>query len=119
MRQARTIALCLVVTVIAVLSVGPARAAGSLDLSLDARAALKGQVVSPGDYKLVWKDDGAGGIDVSIRRGGKIFAQAKGVRAEIDTAPAYDGVRFKADQNGIQEIVEIQVSGKKEAIRIE
>ena len=100
-------------------AVAPTPAATSRQLFVPEGTSLAGTKIDPGFYKLGWKRNGsAESYIVTLRREGKIVAQAE-ARVELrGEKQATGGVTYRSDGNGGQRIAEIRFAGKREVIVI-
>jgi len=94
---------------------GVARAASkSITMELKAPAAVAGQELAPGSYKIAWKGDADAEFTVSKR--GKVVAQGKGRFEERAKAALDDAIVFRKDSSGRTVLSEIQFGGKKSVL---
>jgi hypothetical protein len=98
-----------------VLCAGAAVQAGSgtsVHVKLDSAVTIKGETLSPGDYKLSWTAEGAQ-ADVTIAQKGKVVAKTKATLVEKDKAAENDMVVLRKGSDGSQVLAEVHRRGQK------
>ena len=100
------------------LSAAPALAAHR-EVRLSHDVKLQGNVIPAGIYTLQWKDEGAPGIEVTVRSGRNVVARATGTKVVLDKTAPQDAVVFQLDGQGGRELSRIVSAGRRDAIRFE
>jgi hypothetical protein len=87
---------------------------GTLDLAETAQVGST--QLQPGHYKVEWNEEAGNKVGINILRHGKTVATANGTVKDMKEASPYDSVTTKAISNNKKEIVEIDFSGRKDAL---
>lgn len=119
MKQSSRIAAALIAVSLLVVLAVPVHAGNSREVFIKEGTSLGGTEIEQGFYKLLYrKNGGPDEFVVSIRRNGKVIAEAEGTRVKRDETQAA-GLGYRRDGNGGIEIAEIRIGGTRSVIVIE
>jgi hypothetical protein len=114
MKRARLVGFLVALALCGVTAV-QAGASHSMNLKLDSAATLKGEKLSPGDYRLSWTAEGTE-ADLTIAQGRKVVAKAHATLVEKEKPAGEDMVLFRKGSDGLPMISEIHHRGEKAVI---
>ena len=89
-------------------------ASKSVSMDLKEPAAVAGQELAPGSYKVSWT--GETDAQITVSKSGKVVAQGKGRFEERPKAALSDAILFRKDGGGKTVLSEIQFAGKKSVL---
>lgn len=116
--RTRSMAVIAVVSLLVALAV-PALAGTSREIFVPEGTSLSGTELEKGFYTLTYRKNGSkDSFIISISRGGRKIATAMGVREHRDERQS-GGIRFRIGDDGMNEIAEIKLSGKRSVIVID